>query len=467
MYFLAVLLTVAAWSSCALAECDGARDFIITVRFDWSQTTDASFPIDVQSAGFRHFLCVTHNENYIFWTIKDGRIAEYLKNYIIGYRKGDEDGEVFGSLVDAIKNDVKQSNNINDFKYPDKEILEPTESFNITITADSANSQTLLSCFSLIRPSDDWFVGVAEIDLCNRSASQNDDSPGSEWGTGPEILRIYSFDAGVYDSNTYVSQGELEPLNPSDSVSRLRAVAAEGYGTFNVTATDSDSSASNQEGQNGPACFPAGEIVNLASGSGIPIERLELNQHVQLPQTEDFHPSSSNAVFAFSHRDPSAFSVFLKFTFISPSKIMSHIRISKGHYIYVHKRSESRQFFSPQVEHASLIPAMRVRPGDSFVGATGEKMLVLAVEETVAKGLYNPHTMHGDIIVNNVRVSCYTTAMKPVAANVALAPLRFSRRLRMYPFTILLSNILAWVANSNSPVVRAMVSFVVSLNVAL
>lgn len=467
MHFFVVLLTVAAWSSCALAECEGTRKFIITVRFDWSQTTDASFPIDVQSAGFRHFLCVTHNENYLFWTITDGRIAEYLKNYIIGFRRGDEDGVVFGNLTKAIEGDKEQSNDINDFKYSDKEILEPTESFNITITADSANSQTLLSCFSLIRPSDDWFVGVAKIDLCNRSVSQNDESPGSKWGTGPEILRIYSFDAGVYDSNTYVSQGELDPLEPQESVARLRSVAAEGYGTFNVTAADLDSSVSNQEGQNGPACFPAGEIVNLASGSGIPIERLELHQHVQLPQSGDSYPSSSSAVFAFSHRDPAAFSVFLKFTFVPSSNTMSHIRISKGHYIYVYRRSESCVSLSQQLEHASLIPAMYVRPGDSFVGVAGEKMLVLAVEETVAKGLYNPHTMHGDFFVNNVRVSCYTTAVKPVTANVALIPLRFSRQLRMYRFTILLSNIVAWVANSNSPIVRAMVSFVVSFNAAL
>lgn len=466
MFLIAILLAAAALSSCALSECSGTEKFFISVRFDWSQETDASFPIDVQSAGFRHFFCVTHNANFQFWTV-DMQIAPYLKKYIVSFRRGEEDGTVFGNLTESIENAKTNSADIYDFQFSEQDILEPTESFNITITADSANSRTLLSCFSLIRPSDDWFVGVAGVSVCNKTGSQGGGSSGSEWGTGPDVMRIYGFDAGIYDSNTYVSQGELEPREPPEPVERLRVVAAEGYGTFNATS-DSDSSLDNQEGQSTPACFPSGELVSLVSGLEIPIEQLELGQDVRHHHpTENPNSSQSSSVFAFSHRDPVAISVFLKITFVSSGNIVRHLRISKGHYIYIHRRSSTYSPLFQQSKDTLLVPAIHVRPGDYLFGATGDKMLVLVVEDTVAKGLYNPHTMHGNLVVNNVLVSCYTTVVKPTIASVILAPLRFIRRLRMYRTASMLSDIIAWVANANSPIAASLHSVMLSPSTSL
>lgn len=46
----------------------------------------------------------------------------------------------------------------------------------------------------------------------------------------------------------------------------------------------------------------------------------------------------------------------------------------------------------------------------------------------MARGLYNPQTKHGSIIVNNILAGTYTTAVAPGLVHAVLAPLRaFSR----------------------------------------
>ena len=49
---------------------------------------------------------------------------------------------------------------------------------------------------------------------------------------------------------------------------------------------------------------------------------------------------------------------------------------------------------------------------------------MLAVRSARKTGLYNPHTLHGDIVVDGVLTSTYTAAFSPTLAHVALAPLR-------------------------------------------
>ena len=41
-----------------------------------------------------------------------------------------------------------------------------------------------------------------------------------------------------------------------------------------------------------------------------------------------------------------------------------------------------------------------------------------------ARGLYNPHTLHGDVVVDGVLTSTYTGVVHPALAHALLAPLR-------------------------------------------
>jgi len=50
--------------------------------------------------------------------------------------------------------------------------------------------------------------------------------------------------------------------------------------------------------------------------------------------------------------------------------------------------------------------------------------IVVGVSAVSAKGLYNPQTVQGDVIVNGIVSSTYTTTVEPKAAHAFLAPMR-------------------------------------------
>lgn len=60
--------------------------------------------------------------------------------------------------------------------------------------------------------------------------------------------------------------------------------------------------------------------------------------------------------------------------------------------------------------------------------STGRESKVTEVAKVWGVGRYAPHTMGGDIVVNGVLVSTYTTAVHPVLAHVLLAPMRMLHR---------------------------------------
>ena len=71
-----------------------------------------------------------------------------------------------------------------------------------------------------------------------------------------------------------------------------------------------------------------------------------------------------------------------------------------------------------------LAPARSVRAGDNVTLASGRRARVISVGRVRKEGLYNPHTLHGDIVVDGVLTSTYTEAFSPALAHVVLAPLR-------------------------------------------
>lgn len=92
----------------------------------------------------------------------------------------------------------------------------------------------------------------------------------------------------------------------------------------------------------------------------------------------------------------------------SPRKV-TELVVSHGHFVYADGMPR---------------PAATISVGMMMEGEDGKMMQVVKMDEVVAKGLYNPQTMDGDIIVQGVRCSTYTTAVKPAAAHALLAPVR-------------------------------------------
>lgn len=110
-------------------------------------------------------------------------------------------------------------------------------------------------------------------------------------------------------------------------------------------------------------------------------------------------------VFMFTHRDVSG-----THKFVELSTATARLRLTAGHFLYVNN---------------NLVRADEVRVGDKLEDEHGHPLEVIKVAVVTARGLYNPQTLHGDIVVDNVRASTYTHAVEPWAAHALLAPLRY------------------------------------------
>ena len=95
-----------------------------------------------------------------------------------------------------------------------------------------------------------------------------------------------------------------------------------------------------------------------------------------------------SAVYTFTHRDPHASEMFVKLITATSSLLLT-----PEHYVYA---------------NTQLVPAMNVEAGDMLERADGSLERVVAVARELASGLYNPHTLHGDIVV--VR-NCHNTCL--------------------------------------------------------
>jgi Hint module len=111
-------------------------------------------------------------------------------------------------------------------------------------------------------------------------------------------------------------------------------------------------------------------------------------------------------VFLFTHKLDRAAA-----TFVSILTASGHsLSLTPGHYIYVNG--------------ATPLPAALVQVGDELTLASGVLSAVVFVSEVVHAGIYNPQTLHGDIVVDGIVASTYTTAVSPVLGHASLSPLR-------------------------------------------
>eukprot|EP00173_Palmaria_palmata_P003588 Plantae.Rhodophyta-Palmaria_palmata.ctg37814.p1 GENE.Plantae.Rhodophyta-Palmaria_palmata.ctg37814~~Plantae.Rhodophyta-Palmaria_palmata.ctg37814.p1 ORF type:complete len:157 (+),score=36.29 Plantae.Rhodophyta-Palmaria_palmata.ctg37814:49-471(+) len=85
------------------------------------------------------------------------------------------------------------------------------------------------------------------------------------------------------------------------------------------------------------------------------------------------------------------------------------LRLTASHYMYV---------------NGELQAAKAIVAGDVVELASGERDAVSSVSSIVDTGLYNPQTVHGDVVVNGVLASTYTTTVEPVFAHAVLSPFR-------------------------------------------
>lgn len=194
-------------------------------------------------------------------------------------------------------------------------------------------------------------------------------------------------------------EGDLPPVDDDDQDDN----AGSAFNPANQGDDDDD---------NGAACFPAHATVQLQDGSLTRMDQLQLGHAVRVAS----HPLYSD-VFFFSHRanahDDGRTTMHAYVQLQTASGNL--LTLSSGHYLHAAGR---------------LVAARRVRVGDLLTLSSGATSHVTHVSQVKRAGKYAPHTLHGDIVVDGVLVSTYTTAVHPTIAHyVLLAPLRLLYRL--------------------------------------
>ena len=233
---------------------------------------------------------------------------------------------------------------------------------------------------------DDDEVGPSDAPIPNASSepgASQDPSP-----TPSPSPSVSSDDDTIFGSGGEASGGDTKP-NP---------IQNDPGGVFEQ-----------EEGSDSRTCFPASANVQLEDGSLVSMRNLQTGDIVRTA-----HDQSSD-IFFFSHR------------YFKPHVLHDYIRIhtacgraltiSPEHYLYRNER---------------LSPARAVAEGDRLTLASGEQTRVVSVQIVKEEGLFAPHTIHGDIVVNGFKVSTYTTAVHPKLAHyILLAPVRALYRIGM------------------------------------
>jgi hypothetical protein len=145
-------------------------------------------------------------------------------------------------------------------------------------------------------------------------------------------------------------------------------------------------------------CFPVTATVHLESGATVNMADLQIGDSVLAA------PNVYSKVFMFSHRLAE-----VKTKMVTLTTTTATLQLTPDHYLYI---------------NGSLATAQTVRVGDLVTLADSSRTAVTKVSAAWAEGLYNPHTLHGDIVVDGVQTSTYTQGIAPALAHAALWPVR-------------------------------------------
>ncbi|GAB0496915.1 hypothetical protein MMPV_008236 [Pyropia vietnamensis] len=174
-----------------------------------------------------------------------------------------------------------------------------------------------------------------------------------------------------------------------------------------------------------PACFPGSATVRTAARRVVRMDALRLGDEVIADAAGGMSP-----VYLFSHADAAAVSPFVRLTTVNGSVLT----VSPGHYLLARRRTAGARRSSSDGLPASagkwaLVAASAVTTGDVLATAVGGGEAVMAITSVTSRGLYNPHTLAGTVVVDGFVTSTHTTAVEPGLAAAALAPLRGVYRL--------------------------------------
>lgn len=222
------------------------------------------------------------------------------------------------------------------------------------------------------------------------SASSSSGSPPTSASASPsEDSMVPSEPMTTLESSIAPSDGPGESFSASPSSGPDTGGDAEGDPT--------------SEGDDDGVCFPASSRVHLPDGSLVRMKYLQAGTFVVHTET-----GQSSRVFLFTHRDANKRASFKKIT----TACGQTLKLTRNHYLYV---------------NGKLTAAAVVAVGDSLRTVFGS-CAVTEVATVRELGLFAPHTLHGDLVVDGIVVSGYSRAIHPDVAHALLAPVRWFSR---------------------------------------
>lgn len=207
----------------------------------------------------------------------------------------------------------------------------------------------------------------------------------------------------VYETNEDIQISFFEPFGDPAEVVDLVCPSQNSlfdpnppFVASNETSTPSDKGDDPDSG----SCFPSDASVHVEGQGEVRMDALKVGDRV-LGAKGQF-----TEIFMFTHKLQNKKSTFVNLSTAS-GKTLS---LTMGHYMYA---------------DGFLKPAGDVKVGSIVRLVDGTSDIVTSIGSRTGLGLYNPQTVSGDIAVNGIVTSTYTTAIDPILAHAVLAPFRF------------------------------------------
>jgi len=254
------------------------------------------------------------------------------------------------------------------------------------------------STFAYVFPTDpDYNIFMCDV-------GQN--APGNiEYNSQPGTLiheMLHFVEIGDTDDLAYGATDcrALAIQNPDDAVEN-----SDSYEYFVEFQSSCVKDGSTPNPDSGSVCFPVSATVELEGGAIIKMKELEVGDRVRVGANE------FSEVVVWSHKDPDV--LYSNFVELDIENGRRSLRLTASHMVY---------------SSGELKPAGLVQVGEYMEDADFGTSQVTGVRKNLTlKGLMNPHTLHGNIVVDGIVVSTYTSAISANVAHALLAVERFGR----------------------------------------
>lgn len=382
----------------SLADISCNKTVVGEVVFDYEWANSVTVPPGQMESGFNALMCVAHTQKFSLFEnqrIMSRGVIDFLNKSDPSLLSEEIRSEAKGQATEPMLSENRQ-------------VVLPRGKDGIVF--NHTPGLNFISCMAKFRPSPDWFVGVANVDMCTDGLFFN---------------LLYESSLPAWDAGYDDMPGFSGPPDYREPPAEVTPLLARGD-TFGSVMMRGPRSRLRTDDDKKDVCFPANAKVLLDSGNRVAMKDLSVGGRIATRNNKSFSP-----VYFFSHAYLDVNATFMKIAFIRQGEGKSGIGsllASPSHYVYVVRRlSVPCKKASPQ-----LVPARDISVGDMLVSESGVTASVVRTAAVTATGLFNPHTFDGDLIVDGVRVSCYTTTVHPPAATAALAPLRISFRIGIH-----------------------------------